>query len=274
MQIQVETTNVCNADCVFCEYGKMSRPKGTMSMEMFRRIVDETATLPLVDHFTITGLGEPLLDRFLLDRIRYIRKVLPEIQLDIYTNGSFLRPAMTDSLIAAGLTTLYVSLNAVSVEKRWEVMKLHDFEEVMGYVRYAIAASHRSGHTQVIVKGIISKDLMENGDQEKFIDTFGGPSYMGGNAFLHLEGNWAGAVWPMRAVMKQPCSRALNQIMILQDGRVSLCCFDGDGREILGDLNFQTIREVFNGPKATGIRLAHSEGRRNEIALCAGCTGI
>jgi hypothetical protein len=105
---------------------------------------------------------------------------------------------------------------------------------------------------------------------------FGGPTEMGGDAFLTLEGNWAGAVWKLRtkAVLTQACSRALGQIMVLQDGRVSLCCFDGDGREILGDLNHQTIREVFNGERATAIRLAHSEGRRNEISLCAGCTGI
>lgn len=274
MQLQIETTNVCQAACVFCEYPTMKRPKGTMEMGLFERIIDEATTLPLIDHITITGLGEPLLDRFLVERVRYIRNSMRAIPIDVYTNGNLLRPALTDALIAAGLTTLYVSLNAVTAEKRREVMKLDDFDQVVDYTHYAIKAAKKSGKMRVIVKGIVSKDLMENGEQDQFLQQWGGPVDRGGSAFLHLEGNWAGAVWPMRVLMKAPCSRALNQIMVLQDGRVSLCCFDGEGREILGDLNTQTIREVFNGPRAVSIRQAHIEGRRNEIGICAGCTGI
>lgn len=253
----------------------MKRPKGTMRMDLFKRIIDEAAGLPLIDQITITGLGEPLLDRFLVERIRYVRRRMPAIPLDLYTNGNLLRPSMTDSLIDAGLSVLYVSLNAVTAEKRRDVMKLDDFDQVVDYIRYALKASiARSGKMRVVVKGIVSKDLMENGEQDQFLQQWGGPVDRGGSAFLHLEGNWAGAIWPMRVIMKAPCSRALNQIMVLQDGRVSLCCFDGEGREILGDLNTQTIREVFNGPRATFIRQAHFEGRRNEIGICAGCTGI
>lgn len=273
MQLQVETTNVCNADCVFCEYSRMSRPKGTMAMDLFRRIIDEAAIIPQFDHITITGLGETLLDRFLLDRIRYVRSLLPRIQFDLYTNGTYLRPAMTDALIAAGISDINVSLNAATADKRKQVMKLDDWPIVTANIRYAIGAV-RSTSVRLIVKAVVAKDLMEDSDQNRFIEMFNGPVEAGGNAFLHLEGNWAGAVWPMRTLKREACPRALNQFMVLWDGRVSLCCFDGDGREILGDLNYQTIRQVFNGERALFIRTAHHEGRRNEVSLCAGCTGI
>jgi hypothetical protein len=62
--------------------------------------------------------------------------------------------------------------------------------------------------------------------------------------------------------------------MVLWDGRVSLCCFDAEGAVILGDLKTQTLREVFGGDKAVGIRLAHVEGRRQELPLCNTCTAI
>lgn len=274
MQLQIESTNVCNADCCFCEYGAMSRPKGTMTMPLFRKIVDDAISIPIIDHYTITGLGETLLDRHIVDRIRYIRHKLAGVPIDIYTNGTFLRPEVVDRLIDAGLTTLYISLNAINAEKRKATMKLDDFDVVMEQIRYAIRATEGTG-TSVVVKGIVAKDLMECGDQEKFLEMFGGSfDKTKGHAFLHLEGNWAGAIWPMRVVMKEACHRALNQFMVLWDGRVSLCCFDGNGREILGDMNHQSIREVFNSQRATFIREAHYEGRRNEIPICAGCTGI
>ena len=275
LQLQIECTNVCNADCVFCPYGKMQRAKGTMPMPLFRKIVDEAATIPLISHITITGLGEPLLDRHLLERLRYIRAKLPHILLDMYTNGTYLRKKVVDDLIDVGLSVLYISLNGVDAQKRREIMKVDDYDEVVEYIKYAKAATAGTG-TRVLVKGIVSKDLMEAGDQETFANQWGGrysPESKQG-AYLHLEGNWAGKVWPMRVTPTQACSRALSQIMVLQDGRVSLCCFDSEGEMVLGDLNHQSLREIYGGPLALGIREAHNDGRRSEIALCKNCTGI
>ncbi len=270
MQLQLETTNVCNADCVFCEYGKMSRPKGLMKMPLFFKIIEEAATIPQIELVTLTGLGEPLLDRHIVERLAWIHTKMPGVKTDLYTNGTFLTPSMSDKLFQIGhIGTVFVSLNATNREKRQEIMQLDDYDKVVEHIRYA-----QSKRYNVIIKGVISKDLMEAGDQEKFMLQWGPPTSMGGKSFLHLEGNWAGGVWNMRTKMKQACSRALGQIMVLWDGRVSLCCFDGDGRDILGDLNTQTIREMYNGGRALFVREAHNEGRRSEIALCANCTGI
>lgn len=274
LQIQIETTNVCNAACVFCPYPKMSRPKGAMSMELFKKIIDDAYTVPAIDHITITGLGEPLLDRFLLDRFRYIRKKFPAIMTDLYTNGTYLRPKVTDALIGLGTTVIYVSLNAVNAQKRRDVMKLDDWDTVMANIKYAIDAS-RGTNTKVVVKGVVARDLMEVEDQDEMLKMFNGHwAEPEGHVFMHLEGNWAGSMWPMRTVLTQPCHRAFGQIMVLWDGRVSLCCFDGEGQEILGDFNHQSIRDVYNGGRALEIRTAHYEMRRHEIPLCKNCTSI
>jgi hypothetical protein len=111
-------------------------------------------------------------------------------------------------------------------------------------------------------------DLLDVGGGEKFMQQWGD------NGFIHLEGNWAGNMWDARLKQKGACHRINDQIMVLQDGRVSLCCFDGDGDVILGDLNTQTIREVFMDRMASIYRMAHAEGRRGELKLCSTCTTI
>lgn len=288
IQLQIETTNVCNADCCFCPYSVMHRPKGTMDLALYKRIVDEAATVAVIEKLTLTGLGETLLDRFLVERIRYARRVLPKgVSIDLYTNGSLLRPKMTDALLEAGLDVLYVSLNATSREKRLEIMQLDDFEQVVGYTQYAIKAFEAAALAKgfppavdrktlrVIVKGIASKDLMEVGEHEQFQNQWQGDWEKGGAAYLHLEGNWAGSVGAkMRTRPRSACGRALGQIMVLWTGEVSLCCFDAEGAVILGDLRTQTLREVYGGQPALGIREAHMEGRRGELPLCATCTAI
>jgi hypothetical protein len=248
----------------------MERKKGTMSMALFKRIIDDAATVEAINHVTITGLGEPFLDRFLPDRIAYVKSKMPRVLLDLYTNGSLLRPELVDRVYDAGLVVLYISLNAASREKRLAIMKLDDFDRVMEGIKYAMSKPN----WKVLVKGLMSKDLIEPGEREWFLDTFKGPYNEGGNAFLHLEGNWAGAMYNVRLKPNEACSRAFGQIMVLQDGRVSLCCFDAEGAETLGDLNYMTIRDIYNGGRALQIREAHNEGRRQTIPLCANCTGI
>jgi hypothetical protein len=255
----------------------MTRAKGTMPMPLYRKIVDEAATIPVIEKLTLTGLGETLLDRFLVERVFYARSVFPPgVTIDLYTNGTFLRPKLTDALIAAGLNVIYVSLNATNREKRREIMQVDDFDDVVSYTKYALDAT-KGTRCRVIVKGIASKDLMEVGEHEQFQEMWGGDWDKGGNSYIHLEGSWAGSSRTLQMLRTKPrnaCHRALGQIMVLWDGRVSLCCFDGNGDVILGDLNYQTLREVYESPTYVGIRLAHAEGRRQEIPICANCTSI
>lgn len=277
MQLQLETIAVCNAKCVFCPYPTMKRPRGLMTMPLFSKIVEEAVGLDRIESITLTGLGETLMDRHLIERIKLVRQMSKRsILVDLYTNGSYLTNRMIDDLLSAGLDVLYISLNASRADRRKEIMGLADYDYVKRQARYAIDRFGRfpSGQPRVLVKAVMSKDLMEGDDHEAFLAEWGGDFRHGGNAFLHLEGNWAGAVWPVRIRPTTACSRALSQIMVLWDGRVSLCCFDGEGDVVLGDLNSQTIREVFAGETAVKIRQAHVDGRRGELPLCGTCTAI
>lgn len=273
MQLQIECSAICNAACVFCPYPTMTRQRGTMDVDLFKKIIDEAAEIPLISMITITGLGEPLLDKHLFERLKYVRKKMPAIHLDLYTNGSYLTDAKIDEMIDAKVTVLYVSLNAANAVKRQQIMFPHngtdDYDFVCQQARKAIEKG-----LKVVVKAVTSKDLMEHDERDQFKEAWGGFVDDGGNAFMHLEGNWAGATWPMRIKPTTACHRAISQIMVLWDGRVSLCCFDGEGEVTLGDLNRQTIREIYNGGKALEYRTAHMEGRRGEMPLCATCTAI
>jgi len=250
----------------------MQRPKGQMRMDLFHRIIDDATEIPRIDHVCLTGLGETLLDPNLVERLRYVRTKMPAALLDLYTNGTFLRPKRTDQILDAGVTAIYISLNAVSAEKRQAVMGLDDFDTVIEQIEYAIRAAE--GRAKVYVKAVGAKDLIEKPEVEAFLQRWGGSYTDGGHAFVHLEGNWAGKLWPIRIKATTPCDRALDQIMVLWDGRVTGCCHMGEGEMIFGDLQTQTIREVYNSPDYVAFREAHAQGRRESIPTCAGCTSI
>lgn len=273
IQLQIENINVCNASCVFCPYKDQKRKHTVMSMDLFKKIIDEAAGIVLISCITITGLGEPLLDPHIYDRIAYVRKKMGnKMSIDLFTNGNLLTVDKVKRLSKAGLSLLYVSMNAINPDKRREMMGLDDYAQVEKVLDDSYASLN--GDMKIIVKGIAAKDLWEGSAIDEFILRWGGSYKDGGNAFIHLEGNWAGKNYKVRTTQTTPCSRALSSIMILSDGRVCLCCQDYDGEVIFGDLNHQTLREIYVNEEFTNYRAKHMEGKRSTLQLCKDCTMV
>ena len=65
-----------------------------------------------------------------------------------------------------------------------------------------------------------------------------------------------------------PCIWPFRNLVVLSDGRVVLCCVDYDGIYALGNLNNQTISEVWNSSEYREIRELHFKGRGDKIKLC------
>src|SRR5215204_6965774 len=57
--VQIESTNICNAKCVFCPRDEMHRRQGIMSFDLFRKVVDECAELAIT-HVRVHNYGEPV----------------------------------------------------------------------------------------------------------------------------------------------------------------------------------------------------------------------
>src|SRR3954463_11366338 len=66
--VQIESTNICNAKCVFCPRDEMLRDQGVMSRELFRKVVDECAALGIT-HVRMHNYGEAFLDRHLAEKV-------------------------------------------------------------------------------------------------------------------------------------------------------------------------------------------------------------
>jgi radical SAM protein with 4Fe4S-binding SPASM domain len=88
---------------------------------------------------------------------------------------------------------------------------------------------------------------------------------------LFYNGNWAGKT---RAVVNTEgtCHRPESIMTVLSDGKVALCCYDLEGEVTFGDLNTQTIKEIWESDALENYRFLNDAGRRSELKLCASCT--
>jgi len=275
IQLQMETTAVCNARCHFCVYPMEinSRRKGLMTMERYTGIIDDAATIPEISDVCLTGLGESLLDPHLEKRIRYSREKMPDRDVTVFTNGTYLTPTRFDALAEAGLGMLNISVNATSAYQRKQIMGLDDFEKVIQQVSYAIA---NCGSMKVRVTTVANRDKFEVDKAMDLVRLWGHWRLdEGGHVEVVTEGNWAGDNRTIRNFdPDEACVRALTQFYVLYDGRVSACCFDPLARMEFGRVPEQSIREVYNSEKYVRFRELHNENRASEVEICRGCTRI
>lgn len=66
------------------------------------------------------------------------------------------------------------------------------------------------------------------------------------------------------------CINPFTQMIIRPDGKVSLCCNDPLGRNTMGDLNINSLQEVWYGQEFQNVRKALINGRQH-IEQCKYC---
>ncbi len=112
--VQIESTNLCNAKCVFCPRDEMHRKQGVMSFDLFRKIVDECVELSIT-HVRVHNYGEPFIDRRLVEKVRYAKeKGIKEVGM--ISNGSLITEQVARGMIDAGLDAINISVDAAGKE--------------------------------------------------------------------------------------------------------------------------------------------------------------
>ena len=71
--LNIETINICNANCTFCAYQYQTRDTGTMDMDLFKKIIHEYVEIGGGDLGLGPTVGDPLADKYIIERIKFAR---------------------------------------------------------------------------------------------------------------------------------------------------------------------------------------------------------
>jgi Radical SAM superfamily/Iron-sulfur cluster-binding domain len=260
--VQIESTNICNAKCVFCPRDEMHRRQGVMSFELFCKIVDECAALGIT-HVRVHNYGEPFIDRRLVEKVRYAKqKGIREVGM--ISNGSLITEDIARGMIAAGLDAINISVDA-SGKEVFEATRVGlKYDKVIANIERIVRLRAESGRRRP--KLILSFVRQNNSqDEQAFIEHWRGIADKIHVTDLH---NWAGTL-NRESDVTYPCYRPWLTFTVLWDGRVSLCCADFDARTVLGDVTSSTIQEIWNAEPYRHARRLHLESGGPDI--CRAC---
>jgi MoaA/NifB/PqqE/SkfB family radical SAM enzyme len=260
--VQIESTNICNAKCVFCPRDEMHRTQGVMSRELFRKIVDECAALGIT-HVRMHNYGEAFLDRYLTEKVRYAKeKGIKEVGM--ISNGSLITEKVARGMVDAGLDAINISIDAGGKEVFDATRIGLNYDKVIANVERLVRVRAELGRRRP--KLILSFVRQNNSvDEQAFIEHWRKVADKIHITELH---NWAGTL-NRESDVNYPCYRPWLTFTVLWDGRVSLCCADFDGKTILGNLKTQSIEQVWNGDAYRAARRQHLESGGPDI--CRAC---
>lgn len=273
--VGIETTTVCNAKCVVCpredHYGHRF---GYMDQKLFEKIILDLRDNHVVESLIrFGGMGDSSCDRFLLDRLRFVKQAAPHIKIGLSSNMELWKPAFTEAIIEEQLIShMRFSILAYSEPFSQKIYKKQDVaEKARRNIDAFIEANEKAGHPVWIEVYTLLMEGMED-DIAQIKNLYWGAAdefevwrpHTWSNLFPDLRSNQAN---------RCPCKSVTNmdQIMIGVYGDVIPCSMDINYTLSLGSLNTETLEEILTGEKCRDLQALNANGQIETKDTCKGC---
>lgn len=257
-ELRFEVTTKCNYNCIICPREKLTRKKETMSLKTFKFLLDKiTAESRQFDTITFPGMGEPLLDKSIDEKIVYAKK--RGFTILILTNGSLLSVERFQELENIGVDSIRVSMYGDTPESYSSVHGVNNsnfFEKVKKNLT-------RIAELKKKTKLLLTYNIVNNVNDsalESWIEYWKDKVDL---LEVWRPHNWINAknYRKVQPEKMKTCGRPWKTpIQIQVDGTVNMCCFDFNGELLLGDLKLQSLKDIFESEMFKKILKHHTSG--------------
>ncbi|OGP52156.1 MAG: hypothetical protein A2Y79_12760 [Deltaproteobacteria bacterium RBG_13_43_22] len=273
-RIWIELTDHCNLKCPLCPNQNIPKEKkGFISTALFKEIVDQIKGE--VHDLYLFHRGEPLLHPQLIELIHYAQsRGLP---CRIHTNGTMLSDSLSKQILTSGLEVLSFSFDdseAAHYEKNRFPAK---FEQTLGNIKHFLQlkkeGQYRKPVTVLQTMGIKNKHSTPAWKQ--FISSL--KSLELNRVVFRRPHNWGGAIsFPSESLLEPnrplfACTFPWYALVVYWDGTVGPCPQDFFARMIVGDLQKNTIVEIWNNPEMQGLREKIRNREYHLLEICRQC---
>jgi radical SAM protein with 4Fe4S-binding SPASM domain len=271
--IQIETVaGYCNVRCIMCPIEKSIR-KEIMSNEFFESIVQRL--LPIKEEikiFTILGLGETLLDKGVVEKVRIAKKYGFK-EIGIFSNGMALEKNLSIELLNAGLDVFIFSLDGFSKEVEESIRIGSNLDIIVKNITDLIEQRNIIDSKARIILRFTVQEKNEH-DWENFL-SFWSTKLRQRDAIYQYGLHNVGHVVENeidKSIKNIKCSEIYNRMIIFSDGNVGLCCADQFGHYNIGNILETDPIEIYNHELFKYYREEMDKGNMQNLELCKDCT--
>lgn len=247
--VHLELTSRCNKDCWMCgrrkidkDYPEIATNYGDMDFELVRKIAKQ---LPEGIVVQFHNNGEPLL----YPKFGEAAKLFKHQIKCVNTNAKLIVEKADEIIDNLDTITISVIENDPEADEQYKLVK--QFLQIKGAAK---------PHMIYRCLGDIDTERWEKLD--------------GIIATRILHNPLGSFKYQKRPTIPEIgiCTEILSHMAINRFGKVSICVrFDQKGLGVIGDVNLDSLLEIWQGPKRKEWIGYHVEGRRDKIPLCSYC---
>lgn len=272
--LMLELTNACNLKCIMCRNSCMKRKRGFMSKEILVKALSE-AKKSSIKKVALYTTGESLLHPDFIE----IAKICNEFGFTTYltTNGLLLNEKMCRELLSTNLESIKISIDGTN-KKEYEQIRIRGkFETLINNLKILYEIRKREHSSIKIYAGAVITKLNEE-NINLFRKVYG--KYVDG-IYLSPLVNQSGQLSEIYERLKseriiinthwKPCKMLWDRIVVSWEGKLVACCVDYENDLEYGDLNKNTIENLWDSEKMMDWRKKHLLGDVKDMPLCRTC---
>ena len=235
-EIEISESGTCNRTCSFCP---RSAPNFIDKKEFITNTLHEKLCLELKElnykgTIRYSGFVEPMLDKNIFNLINMVRNYLPEVNIEMVTNGDPLNLKRLKRLFESGLNKILIS----AYDGKEESEKLEDLCMQANLTEKQYIVRHR----------YYSED-------KDFGITLSNRSGLMTNAEFKIDA--------LTEPLKKPCYIPSYTFFLDYQGDVLMCPHDWGKKGIVGDLNKEKLIDIWFSKRFMGIRKTLNKSNRN-----------
>jgi len=274
--LQIEPASSCNLNCPFCLVGTQNehsaahsdiqRPVGVLHPELFHKILADAREMDF-KRVSLYFQGEPFLNKHLVEYVR--ATVESGYQCTISTNGTLMNRAVLEALGQIPMATLRFSVDGATPETYALNRVGGDFEVVLANLRYARELCHP--RTSVEWQFIV----MRNNEHEIPL-----AREMAKEIGVPIVFKTFAATVPdlvprdtkyQRKPLPKPCQTVRYMMGIYADGVVVPCCYDVEGKRVMGNVNRSSLKDIWMSEHYRNFRRKVLNVDDEDIEICQNC---
>jgi len=251
-----------------------------MDMNLFKKIVDDLKKFPSkIKMLHLHGFGEPILNKNLPKMIALLKKENVVERIATTTNGTAFTNNNMKGIIQAGLDQIHISIYGLSQEQYIAFTNAKtDFSKLLENIK-TLYTIKQDCHIHIKIVG----DYFSKEENENFLNIFG--DYCD-SIFIDNAAN----IWPGLDISESVgnkielkhqyseiilpnklCPQLFYQMLIHSDGSVSPCCADFAKEAKIGDVNIDSLKNIWEGHILQTMRLDHLNGQAAKYEACKKC---
>ena len=267
--VDIEISSACNLRCPMCytitDDFKNKVNVGLMDYDLFKRLIDECVENNLFS-IRISLRGEPFLHPKVFEMIKYARDSGIK-EISSLTHGGHLDEEKFRKLIELKLDWLTISFDGLG-ETYNKIRAPNKYDEQVTKIQRFSEIKKELGVVKPIIKVQTVLSAIKDNPKE-FYNTFKTiTDQVAANPLIDFSHKTTDEEFIEGFV----CPVLWQRLVIGSDGRVILCSQDEFGSVIVGDVNKESIYDIWHGKKLQKARDSHLRKMGvKEIAPCKWC---